>query len=176
LGGETPTDDLVYGKRELDRSIIAPNRIRTVSRPIATPSRPVYFPAAIPNRRHRPGTAHQAIPQRPLPARCRHRRHEILEMGQLRWRISMVWNRRSAPVADTGIAKIFKHGRSQAVRLPKEFRLPGTEVRVRRVGRSLASSISAWSVGPSTKTMRARRGKSALPWHAPGRRSDLMMP
>jgi antitoxin VapB len=31
-------------------------------------------------------------------------------------------------------AKIFKHGRSQAVRLPKEFRLPGTEVRVRRVG------------------------------------------
>jgi antitoxin VapB len=31
-------------------------------------------------------------------------------------------------------AKIFKHGRSQAVRLPKEFRLPGKEVRVRRVG------------------------------------------
>jgi len=34
-------------------------------------------------------------------------------------------------------AKIFKHGRSQAVRLPKEFRLPGTEVRVRRVGRGV---------------------------------------
>jgi antitoxin VapB len=34
-------------------------------------------------------------------------------------------------------AKIFKHGRSQAVRLPKEFRLPGTEVRVRRIGRSV---------------------------------------
>jgi antitoxin VapB len=31
-------------------------------------------------------------------------------------------------------AKIFMHGRSQAVRLPKEFRLPGKEVRVRRVG------------------------------------------
>lgn len=31
-------------------------------------------------------------------------------------------------------AKIFMHGRSQAVRLPKEFRLPGTEVRVTRVG------------------------------------------
>lgn len=29
-------------------------------------------------------------------------------------------------------AKLFTHGRSQAVRLPKEFRLPGTEVRVRR--------------------------------------------
>ena len=34
-------------------------------------------------------------------------------------------------------AKLFKHGRSQAVRLPKEFRLPGTEVRVRRVGRGV---------------------------------------
>ena len=31
-------------------------------------------------------------------------------------------------------AKIFMHGRSQAVRLPKEFRLPGKEVRVRRIG------------------------------------------
>jgi antitoxin VapB len=34
-------------------------------------------------------------------------------------------------------AKIFTHGRSQAVRLPKEFRLPGTEVSVRRVGRGV---------------------------------------
>lgn len=34
-------------------------------------------------------------------------------------------------------AKLFKHGRSQAVRLPKEFRLPGREVHVRRVGRAL---------------------------------------
>lgn len=31
-------------------------------------------------------------------------------------------------------AKLFMHGRSQAVRLPKEFRLPGKEVRVSRVG------------------------------------------
>jgi len=29
-------------------------------------------------------------------------------------------------------AKLFWSGRSQAVRLPKEFRLPGTEVRIRR--------------------------------------------
>jgi len=40
-------------------------------------------------------------------------------------------------MSNTGTAKIFQHGRSQAVRLPKEFRLPGTEVRVRRVGRSV---------------------------------------
>jgi antitoxin VapB len=40
-------------------------------------------------------------------------------------------------MTDSGTAKLFKHGRSQAVRLPKEFRLPGTEVRVRRIGRSV---------------------------------------
>jgi antitoxin VapB len=34
----------------------------------------------------------------------------------------------------TATAKLFKHGRSQAVRLPKEFRLPGTEVKVSRIG------------------------------------------
>jgi antitoxin VapB len=31
-------------------------------------------------------------------------------------------------------AKVFMHGRSQAVRLPKEFRLPGKEARVSRIG------------------------------------------
>lgn len=40
-------------------------------------------------------------------------------------------------MAETGTAKLFKHGRSQAVRLPKAFRLPGTEVRVRRLGRGV---------------------------------------
>ena len=40
-------------------------------------------------------------------------------------------------MSDTGTAKLFKHGRSQAVRLPKEFRMPGTVVRVRRVGRGV---------------------------------------
>ncbi len=37
-------------------------------------------------------------------------------------------------MAETRTAKLFTHGRSQAVRLPKEFRFPGKEVRVRRVG------------------------------------------
>jgi antitoxin VapB len=36
-------------------------------------------------------------------------------------------------MSESGIAKIFKHGRSQAVRLPLAFRLPGNRVRVRRV-------------------------------------------
>jgi antitoxin VapB len=34
---------------------------------------------------------------------------------------------------DTGIAKLFRNGRSQAVRLPREFRFEGTQVRVRRL-------------------------------------------
>ena len=50
---------------------------------------------------------------------------------------------------DTGIAKIFMHGRSQAVRLPLAFRLPGDRVRVRRVKSGIllepmVTDIDAW--------------------------------
>jgi antitoxin VapB len=34
----------------------------------------------------------------------------------------------------TSIAKLFQNGRSQAVRLPREFRFTGDRVRVRKVG------------------------------------------
>lgn len=34
-------------------------------------------------------------------------------------------------------AKLFRNGQSQAVRLPKEFALPGREVFVRRVGNAV---------------------------------------
>ena len=52
-------------------------------------------------------------------------------------------------MANSGIAKIFKHGRSQAVRLPKAFRLHGDRVRVRRVKRGIllepmATDIKGW--------------------------------
>ena len=51
--------------------------------------------------------------------------------------------------AKSGVAKLFMHGRSQAVRLPKEFRLPGEEVRVRRVGNAvllepMVPDVDAW--------------------------------
>ncbi|MGB6385256.1 MAG: type II toxin-antitoxin system VapB family antitoxin [Terriglobales bacterium] len=36
-------------------------------------------------------------------------------------------------MAETRIAKLFRNGRSQAVRLPREFRFEGSEVRVRRL-------------------------------------------
>lgn len=52
-------------------------------------------------------------------------------------------------MAASGIAKIFRHGRSQAVRLPLAFRLPGDAVRVSRVEGGLlltpiAPDIDAW--------------------------------
>jgi antitoxin VapB len=40
-------------------------------------------------------------------------------------------------MSEVRTAKLFKHGRSQAVRLPKEFRFPGSEVRVSRVGKGV---------------------------------------
>jgi len=36
-------------------------------------------------------------------------------------------------MAKRGIAKLFRNGRSQAVRLPREFRFKGNEVRIRVV-------------------------------------------
>ena len=39
----------------------------------------------------------------------------------------------SRSIPKLGIAKLFKNGRSQAVRLPREFRFEGDAVRVRRV-------------------------------------------
>ncbi len=49
-------------------------------------------------------------------------------------------------------AKLFMHGRSQAVRLPKAFRMPGKEVRIRREGQKVilepveppAADLDAW--------------------------------
>ncbi|HZU90258.1 MAG TPA: hypothetical protein VE993_13465, partial [Stellaceae bacterium] len=51
--------------------------------------------------------------------------------------------------SEVGIAKLFMHGRSQAVRLPLAFRLPGDRVRVRRVAggillEPIATDLDAW--------------------------------
>ena len=46
------------------------------------------------------------------------------------WYISIVTGGR---MAKNGVAKLFRNGRSQAVRLPREFRFEGDSVRVRRV-------------------------------------------
>jgi antitoxin VapB len=49
----------------------------------------------------------------------------------------------------TTTAKLFKNGRSQAVRLPPELRFDGDRVRVRRVGRGVliepvVTDVAAW--------------------------------
>ena len=64
-------------------------------------------------------------------------------------------------------AKLFMHGRSQAVRLPREFRFEGSEVRVRREGRAVvlepiaqdrASIESIW-----TEIDAIRQGEDVFP-------------
>ena len=49
----------------------------------------------------------------------------------------------------TSIAKLFRNGRSQAVRLPREFRFEGDRVRVRRAGRGvlvepMTTNVADW--------------------------------
>ncbi len=47
-------------------------------------------------------------------------------------------------MSETEIAKLFRNGRSQAVRLPRQFRFEGDRVRVRRVrGGVLLEPINA---------------------------------
>jgi antitoxin VapB len=52
-------------------------------------------------------------------------------------------------MSDVGVARIFRHGRSQAVRLPLAFRLSGDRARLRRIERGILlepimSNIDAW--------------------------------
>jgi antitoxin VapB len=47
------------------------------------------------------------------------------------------------------VAKLFRNGRSQAVRLPREFRFEGDRVRLRRVGRGvlvepMTTDVTEW--------------------------------
>ncbi|MHB1501112.1 MAG: antitoxin [Candidatus Dormibacteria bacterium] len=61
-------------------------------------------------------------------------------------------------MANVTVAKLFRNGRSQAVRLPREFRFQGDLVQIRRLGRGvlllpMMSSAVEWfdeldSVGP----------------------------
>ena len=67
------------------------------------------------------------------------------------------------PVGKQPTAKLFMHGRNQAVRLPKEFRFEGSQVRVSKVGDKVilkpmekpAFDVDAWcaqldALGPGT--------------------------
>lgn len=76
-------------------------------------------------------------------------------------------------MAETATAKLFKHGGSQAVRLPKAFRLPGKEVRVRRIGRGVLLEpvdfdVKAW--------FEALERYSGVPFMDEGREQPPMPP
>jgi antitoxin VapB len=51
----------------------------------------------------------------------------------------------------TDTAKLFTHGRSQAVRLPKAFRFEGAEVRVSKVGNAVI--------------LQPMQAEKAMPWN-----------
>jgi antitoxin VapB len=75
-------------------------------------------------------------------------------------------------MGDVGIARLFRNGRSQAVRLPREFRFRGDRVRVRRVGRGvllepMVADVAEWfaeldQLGPE-KFMAEGRNQPPVP-------------
>lgn len=60
-------------------------------------------------------------------------------------------------------AKLFKTGRSQAVRLPKEFRFEGKEVRIRRMGRGVLLEPIQPDMKAVFKEMARLRGDAIFP-------------
>ena len=69
---------------------------------------------------------------------------------------------REAPMA-AKTAKLFKTGRSQAVRLPKEFRFEGKEVRIRRVGRGVLLEPVGFDAKAWFEEMDRHRGDPIFP-------------
>jgi antitoxin VapB len=75
-----------------------------------------------------------------------------------------------------GTAKIFWSGRSQAVRLPKEFRFDGNEVRIRRHGAAviLEPILTDWAwLDALTGPVDADFRQSATEQPAPQERPEL---
>jgi antitoxin VapB len=80
-------------------------------------------------------------------------------------------------MSDAGTAEFFKHGSCQAVRLPKEFHMPGTEVRVRRIERGVLVEpidapfdVTAWVRQAERISRRTFHGRRAAAAPVPGPR------
>jgi len=52
------------------------------------------------------------------------------------------------------VAKLFKHGGSQALRLPKEFRFKGEKVKLSKLGNGVLIEPDGFDVGEWLKLMR----------------------
>lgn len=61
-------------------------------------------------------------------------------------------------------AKLFMHGGSQAVRLPKEFRLEGSEVEIWRDGDTIRLRPVRRDVEAMFREIDARRGDEVMPY------------
>jgi len=74
--------------------------------------------------------------------------------GSLCLGICLVVPMKEAPVSDDRHVRLFKNGRNQALRIPREFELPGNEAILRREGnrliidpvqrRSLLALLATW--------------------------------
>jgi antitoxin VapB len=69
----------------------------------------------------------------------------------------------------TKLAKLFTNGRSQAVRLPQEFRFTGTQVRVSRRGRGVLLE----PLSPTVDDWFAELDRFEEPFLADGRRQPV---
>ncbi|MDE0334350.1 MAG: type II toxin-antitoxin system VapB family antitoxin [Defluviicoccus sp.] len=72
----------------------------------------------------------------------------------------------------TMTAKLFWNGRSQAVRLPKEFRMPGKEVRIRRQG----AAVVLEPIADGWEWLDEIQGKFSEDFFAEGRNQPPMPP
>jgi antitoxin VapB len=79
----------------------------------------------------------------------------------------------AASKAEATTAKLFRNGRSQAVRLPKEFRFEGDEVRIRRMGRGVLLEPMVTDVKAWLKAIDDLRGEPFMP---EGRQQPPMPP
>ena len=65
-------------------------------------------------------------------------------------------------MSDRTMAKLFKHGGSQAVRLPKDFRFPGERVRLTRMGRGVLIEPEEFDVDAWLARLRENQDESFM--------------
>ena len=78
-----------------------------------------------------------------------------------------------AKTASTKVAKLFKNGRSQAVRLPREFRFSGDRVRIRRVKEGVLLEPMATDVAKWFAELDRLRAGGAFPARAKQRKPPI---
>lgn len=76
-------------------------------------------------------------------------------------------------MAKVKLAKLFRNGRSQAVRLPKEFRFEGDRVRVRRVKEGVLLEPFVTDVGKWFSELDRLRASGTFPARAKQRKPPI---